>query len=102
MTKHGLRRLITQHAGTERLRSERGMLYGIVLREYPKQVVSLAKAKSVPTNMREYLPWGQKHYHIDVTASTVERKAGGLGSTGTCPGGCKEFSHKGSTRIPSG
>ena len=32
----------------------RGMLYGVVLREYPKQVVSLGKAKSVPANMREF------------------------------------------------
>ena len=32
-----------------------GMLYGIVLRDFSKQVVSLAKAKSVPANMREFL-----------------------------------------------
>ena len=48
----------------------RGMLCGIVLRDYPKQVVSLAKAKNVPTNMREFLSWAQKHYRFDVTAST--------------------------------
>ena len=35
----------------------RGMLYGIALRDYAKQVVSLTKAKSVPTNMREFLSW---------------------------------------------
>ena len=70
----------------------RGMLYGIVLRDYPKQVVSLAKAASVPTNMREFLSWAQRHYRIDVTASTVERKTGGLASAGACPRGCKEFS----------
>ena len=35
----------------------RGMMYGIVLRDYPKQVVSLAKAKSVATNMREFSSW---------------------------------------------
>ena len=29
----------------------RGMLCGVVMRDYPKQFVSLAKAKSVPTNM---------------------------------------------------
>ena len=74
----------------------RGMLYGIVLRYYPKQVVSLAKARSVPANMREFLSWAQKHHRIDVTASTVERKAGGPASTETCPGGCREFSPKGS------
>ena len=72
----------------------RGMLYGIVLRDYPKQVVSLAKAKSVPTNMREFLSWTQTQYRSDVTASTVERKAGAPASTRTCPGGCKDFSHK--------
>ena len=71
----------------------RGMLYGIVLRDYPKQVVSLAKAKSVPTNMREFLSWAQRHYRIDVTTSTVERKMGGLASAGACPGGCKKISH---------
>ena len=37
----------------------RGMLYGIVLRDYPKQVISLAKAKSVPANVRESLSWAQ-------------------------------------------
>ena len=51
----------------------RGMLYGIVLRDYQKQVESLAKAKSVLANMRECLSWVQRHYRIDVTASTVER-----------------------------
>ena len=73
-----------------------GMLYGLVLRDYPKQVVSLAKAKSVPTNVHAFLCWAQRHYRIDVTASTMERKTGGPASAGACPGGCKEFSHKGS------
>ena len=70
----------------------RGMLYGIVLRDYPKQVVSLAKAKSVPANMREFFSWAQRHYRIDVTASTVERKTGEPASADPCPGGCKDFS----------
>ena len=74
----------------------RGMLYRIVLRGYPKQVVSLAKAKSVPTNMREFLSWAHRRYRIDVTAPTVERKTGTLAPAGACPGGCKEFSHEGS------
>ena len=39
----------------------RGMLHGIVLRDYPKQVVSMAKAKSVPGNMREFLSRAQRH-----------------------------------------
>ena len=77
----------------------RGMLYGIVLRDSPQQVVSLAKAKSVPTNMREVLYWAQRRYRIDVTASTVERKTGGPVSAGACPGGCKEFSRKGSNAL---
>ena len=72
----------------------RGLMYGVVLRDYPKQVVSLTKAKSVPTNMREFFSWAQSHYRTDVTTSTVERKTGGPASAGTCPGGCKEFSHK--------
>ena len=38
----------------------RGMLYGIALRGYPKQVVSLAKAKNVPANMRGFLSWAQR------------------------------------------
>ena len=58
----------------------RGMLYGIVLRDYPKQVVSLAKAKSVLANMREFVLWAQRHCRIDIAASTVERKTGGLAS----------------------
>ena len=70
------------------------MLHGVVLRDSPKQVVSLTKAKSVPTNMREFLSWAQRRYRIDVTASAVERKTGGLTSGRTCPGGCKEFFHK--------
>ena len=37
----------------------RGMLYGAILRDCPKQVVSLTKAKSFPTNMREFLSWAQ-------------------------------------------
>ena len=65
----------------------RGMLYGILLHDHPKQVVSLTIAKSVTTNMREFLSWAQRHYRIDVTTSTVERKTGGMASTGTCRGG---------------
>ena len=38
----------------------------------------------------------QRNYRTDVTASTVERKTGGLASAGAGPGGCKEFFHKGS------
>ena len=64
----------------------------LFLRDYPKQVVSLAKAKSVPTNMREFLSWAQRHCCIDVTASTVERKH----LLVRAQGGCKDFTHKGS------
>ena len=73
-----------------------GMLYGIVLRDYPKQVVSLAKAKSVPVNMREFLSWAQRHYRIEVTAATVQRKTDEPTCVGPGPGGCKDFTHKGS------
>ena len=66
-----------------------GMLYGIVLRDYPKPVVSLAKAKSVPANMREFLSWAQRHYRIEVTAPTVQRKTGEPTSVGPCPGGAR-------------
>ena len=65
----------------------RGVLYGTALRDYPKQGVSLAKAKSVPANMCEVLSWAQRHYRIDVTASTVQRKTGEPTSIGPCPGG---------------
>ena len=41
-------------------------LYGIVLRDCAKQVVLLTKAKSVPTNMREFFSLG----HKDITVST--------------------------------
>ena len=68
----------------------------IVLRDHPKQVVSLAKAKSAPANMREFLSLAQKHYRIDVASSTVERKTGEPMSAAPCPGGCKDFSRKGS------
>ena len=74
----------------------RGMLYGIVLRDYPKQVESQVKAQSVPANMREFLSWAQRYYHVDVTATTVERKTGEPASAGPCLGGCKVCSHKGS------
>ena len=42
-------------------------MYGIVLRDYPKQVASRAKAQSVSTNMREFLSWAHRHYRIDVS-----------------------------------
>ena len=69
------------------------MLYGIVFRDYPKQVVSLAKAKSVPANMHKLLSLSraQRQYRIDVTASTADGNTGGLASAGACPGGCKDF-----------
>ena len=50
------------------------------LRDYPKQVVSLAKF--VLANMPEFLSCAQRHYRIDVTAFTVERKTGGQASQG--------------------
>ena len=46
--------------------------------------------------MREFLSWAKRHYRIDVTAATVERKTSELASAGLCPGGCKDLSHKGS------
>ena len=64
----------------------RGILYGAIFLDYPKQVVSLTKAKSVPMNMREFFSWAQRHHRIDATTSTVERKTGGMASAGTCPG----------------
>ena len=72
----------------------RGMLFGTDLRDSPKQVVSLAKAKGVLTNMREFLSWAQRQYRIDVTASIVERKTCEPTSAGPCPGGCKDFFEK--------
>ena len=42
----------------------RGMLYGIVLRDYPQQVESLAKTTSVQANVREFLFWAQRHCRI--------------------------------------
>ena len=65
----------------------RGILYGIVLRE-PETSRITVNAKSVPANMREFLFWAQRHYRIDVTASTVERKTGEPTSAGSCPSGC--------------
>ena len=57
----------------------RGMLCGVVLRDYSKQVVSLAKAKSVPANLREFLSSAQRHY---VTVSSVQRITGEPTSVG--------------------
>ena len=79
MTNRGRPKPITRQAGTKRSRAARIAVCSmeLFLRDYPKQVVTLAKAKSVPTNMREFLSWAQRHYRIDVTASTVERKTVG-------------------------
>ena len=75
----------------------RGMLYGIVIRDYPKLVVSLVEGKSVPANMREFsLSLAPRTYRIDVTAPTVETQSGEPTSAGPCPGGWKDFTHKGS------
>ena len=63
----------------------RVMLYGIVLRDFPKQIVSLTTAKSVPTNIREFLSCAQRHYRIDVVQVDV-----------------KSFLTKARTRIPPG
>ena len=79
----------------------RGMLCGIVLRDCPKQVVSLAKAKGVPANMREFLSRAQRHYRIDVTASTVESKTGEPASAGAQVN-AKSFLAKVRTHISSG
>ena len=38
----------------------------------------------------------KRHYRIDVTASTVERKTVEPTPASMCPGGCKDFSHNGS------
>ena len=84
----------TSKSGTYRV-----MLYGIVLRDYQKQVVSMTKAKSVPINMREFLSWAHRHYRLD---STVERKTGGPTSAGTCQVDAKSCPTKVRTRTPSG
>ena len=44
--------------------THRGMLYGIALRVYPKQVVTLATAESVAANRREFLSGAQVHRDI--------------------------------------
>ena len=71
----------------------RGMLYGIVLRDYPKHVVLFRRVcRQTCVNFS----LGHRNYRIDVTASIVERKTGEPTSAGPCPGGCKDFTHKGS------
>ena len=70
--------------------------YAVVLRDYPKKVVSSIKVESVPGNMREFLSWTQNHWRIDATTSTWQRKAGEPTLVVPCPSGCKEFSHTGS------
>ena len=74
----------------------RGMLCGVVSRNYPKQVVSLIKAENVPANMHKFPPWTQKHNRIDATTSNLQRKTGEPTFVVPCPSGCKEFTHKGS------
>ena len=81
---------------TFKIGTYRGMLCGIVLRDYPKQVVSLIKSKERLHNHARVSLLAQRNYRTDVTASTVERKTGGLASAGAGPGGCKEFFRKGS------
>ena len=76
--------------------THREMLYGIVLWDNQKQVVSLVKTKSVSANIREFFSWTHSHYRNDVTASTVERKYRESTSVGPCPDGCTDFSRKGS------
>ena len=69
----------------------RGVLYVVVLRDSPKQVVSLIKVESMPANMREFLSWTQRHYRIDATTSTLRRKTGQPTFVDPCLCGCKEF-----------
>ena len=76
--------------------THRGMLYGVVLRDYPKYVVSLISAGGVPANMREFLSWTHEHYRIEATISTIQRGTGEPTCVVSCPSGCKEFSRKGS------
>ena len=54
------------------------------------------QGKERPPQICVSLSWEQRHHRIDVTAYTVERKTSWPASAGTCPGGCKDFSHKGS------
>ena len=74
----------------------RGMLYGVVLRNYLKQVVSLIRAENMSANMHKFLSWTQKHFRIDATTSTLQRKTGEPTFVVPCPSGCTEFTHKGS------
>ena len=74
----------------------RGMLYGVFLRDYPKNVVSLIKVESVPGSMRGFLSWTHKHHRVDATTSSLQRNTGEPTSVVQRPSGCKEFSHKGS------
>ena len=101
MTKYGRSKPNAGQDGIKRSRAETypAMLYGVLLCDNPKEVVSLTKAKRVPKNMREFLSWARRHYRIDVTASTGERKTCGRASVGACPGGCKKFSRKGFERA---
>ena len=73
----------------------RGMLCGLFCaiirnRLYHRQ------SKECPSQTCVSFSLGHRHYRIDVTASTVERKTGGLASAGACPGACKEVSLKSS------
>ena len=81
--------------------SFRGMEWGIVLRDYPKKVLSIFKSTKVPEHMSEFLYWAHKHHRIDTTTPTVERKQP-ESSQGPCMDGCKEFLVKGRQLVSSG
>ena len=81
---------------TFRCGTYRGMLYGVVLRDYPRQVVFSDQSKERSYEHARVLLLGTTH-RIYVTTSTAASKTGWLASTRTCPSGCQEFSHKGST-----
>ena len=53
--------------------THRGAQHGVVPSDYPKQVVSFAKAKSVPTHMSEFLASVQRQYRINLSTRTVEK-----------------------------
>ena len=59
------------------------------------------KAENVRANMREFLPWTQKHYHIDATTSVSQRKTDEPSFVVACSSGRKRASGKDSKKNTS-
>ena len=91
-TNHGRPKSITGQAGTKRSRAERIVVccMDLFCATIQNKLYHWTKQRPSPQTCVSFSPW-----HTDVIASTC-RPGGMPASAATCPGGCKEFSLKGS------